>query len=396
MARKVLISIDPSKGVEARVLTPDLEALIVSQDRKPRYPSAPYDKVVTLNYLEDKVLGGDVSYWQGEINWPIYSTQAKFVFIRAAFAGSAGGIFEDIRFQENAAGAEANGVIYGCYFFWRADIDPVVQANLFCTLIAGKSWKLLAVADAEVDDGQSPEVCRNNLIIFINTVKATLGIDNMLLYTRSTFWNVKVADTVPASDLQWEVLELFIARYTIQPLPWGNPGDPAYLIPRDHTAWKFWQFTSTGPGATFGASSTYIDLVYFNGTYQEFLVYANATQEETMIREPYNPALITLIAADGTNILSTPAGDVPVGGYIEIYAIALNCTKPINDARIYHKRADAQVIPLGRDRLDGAVATALGRYTVLDPGDVIQANLYDCPAGATITLYMKGAKYTPA
>lgn len=68
------------------------------------------------------VQGIDVSYYQGEIDWPaVAASGVEFAFIRAGYRGyTQGEIVEDERFRENAQGALDAGLRIGLYFFSQA------------------------------------------------------------------------------------------------------------------------------------------------------------------------------------------------------------------------------------------------------------------------------------
>jgi len=66
-----------------------------------------------------KSMGIDVSAHQGKINWAqVRQSGVEFAMIRCGFRGqTSGGIYEDAYFKTNVAGATANGVKVGIYFY---------------------------------------------------------------------------------------------------------------------------------------------------------------------------------------------------------------------------------------------------------------------------------------
>jgi len=83
---------------------------IDSQDIKPAEESIERVECVSLEalpqYLPQYLLGIDISKWQGEMNWETAKLQgAKFAFIRAGFAGSSPGCYEDSQFARNSTQA---------------------------------------------------------------------------------------------------------------------------------------------------------------------------------------------------------------------------------------------------------------------------------------------------
>lgn len=86
-------------------------------------------------------LGIDVSKWQGNINWTaVAQSGVKFAIIRCAYRGaSTGVIVEDPYFRQNIAGATANGIKVGVYFFTQAvnEYEAVEEASTAIGLVAG-------------------------------------------------------------------------------------------------------------------------------------------------------------------------------------------------------------------------------------------------------------------
>lgn len=81
------------------------------------------DGTVTYTGTAYRALQGiDVSTFQQEIDWQaVADSGIDFAFIRAGYRGyGKGGIVEDDRFRQNAAGARAAGLRVGLYFFSQA------------------------------------------------------------------------------------------------------------------------------------------------------------------------------------------------------------------------------------------------------------------------------------
>ena len=81
-----------------------------------------------------KVMGIDVSYWQGgDIDWAkVKASGVKFVFIRVGNRGlSKGAISKDVYFDRNIQGALANGIKVGIYFFSSSisEAEAIEEAN---------------------------------------------------------------------------------------------------------------------------------------------------------------------------------------------------------------------------------------------------------------------------
>ncbi|MBE9479817.1 MAG: glycoside hydrolase family 25 protein [Chloroflexi bacterium] len=212
----------------------------------------------------DKLLGVDVSKWQGKMDWnKCRSAGSNYAFIRAgSINNSTGECYTDYQFEVNQAAAELMPI--GFYWYFRPNHDPIKQANYFCDLIKDKKRKLKAVLDWETTGGLSPPQNTDRAAMFVLRINELLGA-LPILYSRA-YWLNKNTIT----DDFMMLLNLWIARYTFKSKPWGNllpyPDLPG-IKPRDYNSWTFWQWSAggNGRGPEFGASSKSIDLDYFNG-----------------------------------------------------------------------------------------------------------------------------------
>ena len=99
--------------------TPDLESIPTnSYDEDEFY----IDDEGYLRYGSDSLVGIDVSYHQGEIDWEaVADSGVDFAIIRIGYRGySEGVIYQDPYFLDNIEGALDNGIEVGIYFFSQA------------------------------------------------------------------------------------------------------------------------------------------------------------------------------------------------------------------------------------------------------------------------------------
>lgn len=209
------------------------------------------------------VEGIDVSKWQSNIDWdPLADYGIRYAFIRVNHG------LDDIdeKFTYNWAEARRVGILRGAYQYFLPDEDAIEQAQLLLDLMGPlEPDDLPPVLDVEEDAGQSPEVIRQKIHLWVDHVEAAIG-RKPIIYTAKYFWQ----DRVGAPD---DFLDhpLWVANYQVDcPLmadPWSR--------------WTFWQYSSTGslPGV-----STAIDRDHFNGTYEQLVDFALG---ETA--EPYPP-----------------------------------------------------------------------------------------------------------
>ncbi len=186
-----------------------------------------------------RVLGVDVSGWQGNITWTkTAKAGAWFAFMKAT--EGVGGT--DSTFDRNWA--QSRGlVLRGAYHFFQAGQDPVAQADHFVEVLLGTDdpGELPPVLDLEVDG-----VTWNQVRAFMERVQERVGREPILYTSKG------VTDPMGPPPHQWP---LWVANY----------GVPQPLLPAGWDTWLFWQFTDQGPGDVFGVESRHIDQNWFNG-----------------------------------------------------------------------------------------------------------------------------------
>ena len=111
-------------------------------------PLNPEDFIKKDGYLHclthPAVLGIDVSFWQGQIDWAqVKDAGIQFAMIRVgARSSDQGKLFADDCVSQNYAGASAAGVKVGAYFFSQAvtPAEAVEEAEYMLAII--KDWKV--------------------------------------------------------------------------------------------------------------------------------------------------------------------------------------------------------------------------------------------------------------
>lgn len=227
------------------------------------------------------ILGVDVSFWQGLMDWQIcQEAGARFAFIRAGSCNNVTGrCYEDFLFKENAEDAT---VPFGFYWYFRPNHNPTVQADYFCNLIKDIDWRMLPVMDIESTGGKNPGEVGDAAAEFVSRIYTKLDTWP-LIYTRGYFWNDKVN-----YRSVFDECDLWVARYTSKDKPWDNLGDHAKLAPNYWTDWTFWQYTSQGDAVTYGgpgppSGDDDIDLNRFNGDEDAFNEYVGYTVDEGVL-----------------------------------------------------------------------------------------------------------------
>ena len=225
--------------------------------------------------------GIDVSHWQSEIDWAkVKAAGVKFAFLKASeFPDKRTSMYTDDKFDFNRKGAEANGIYWGAYHFFRTHIDPIIQAEAFCKLV-GKPTSLPMVLDLEVAGCKGSKLVRK-VKSFVETVTSLSG-RKPIIYTSGGFWRPYMTYE-KLTDVDWaSEYPLWMARYTSQwpgtIYPWGG--------------WDFWQYSDKGriPGI-----KTYVDLNWFVGSLKDlqsrFLPSGTLSKiaEEENLQEPSQP-----------------------------------------------------------------------------------------------------------
>jgi lysozyme len=229
-----------------------------------------------------RVLGVDVSWWQGPMEWQTTKeVGAGFAFIRAGSCNSVDGTnYTDFQFENNAEFAPEHLPV-GFYWYFRPNFSPAGQANYFCDLIEPETWVLPPVLDLETTGGKSAAGVTNAAAEFIAQVYARLSVWP-IVYSRSYFLHDLTVD----NEL-WHECDLWIARYTNKAEPWGNPNDNPKTKPPYWNDWMFWQYVANSDAAVkYGGAGPPngdddIDLNYFNGDAVAFKEYIGAPPPPT-------------------------------------------------------------------------------------------------------------------
>ncbi|WP_404987070.1 glycoside hydrolase family 25 protein [Chryseobacterium sp. M5] len=201
-------------------------------------------KIISNNL--DKTYGFDISHYQNkeDIKWDSLSIGNKtipleFVVMRATM----GNRNADKNFDEFWSSAKEHNLIRGAYHFYRADEDPVIQANNFLENVKLESGDLPPVLDIEkIPKSKSKEKLIEDLKIWCKIVEETYG-EKPIIYTYYHYYKDFLRG-------EFDGYPIWLANYNDVPEP--SPEDQ----------WNFWQFTENG--IVYGINSK-IDLNIYNG-----------------------------------------------------------------------------------------------------------------------------------
>ncbi len=196
------------------------------------------------------VKGVDVSYYQGDIDWPAAKADGvEFAFVRV----SDGLGFEDPKFDQNWQATRDVGILRGVYQYFRPNQDAIAQADLLLSRMGALGANdLPPVIDVETASGMGAAAVADQVQLWIDHVKAATGV-MPIIYTGFYFWRDQVgAASFPGAPL-WH------AQYSNAECP---------NIPPPWEDWAIWQYTSSGsvdgiPGD--------VDTNRFNGTREQLL-----------------------------------------------------------------------------------------------------------------------------
>lgn len=194
----------------------------------------------------DKTFGFDISHYQNadDIKWDSLSIgnrtiPLKFVVLRATMGNRS----KDRNFDQFWKLAKQHNLIRGAYHFYRADEDPVKQANNFLESVKLEEGDLVPVLDIErLPVRNSRKKLIENLKIWCRIVEDKYG-EKPVIYTYYHYYRDFLQD-------EFDGYPLWLANYNDVPAP--SPD----------AEWKMWQFTENG--IVYGIN-TKVDLNVYNG-----------------------------------------------------------------------------------------------------------------------------------
>lgn len=216
------------------------------QDYTPAYPEllqhmlTVKDEPCALE-MPRQVQGISTSHWQGDVA----AAHAKAAGADFAVVKLSEALTEDPKGQVNLQRFRDGGLFVGGYHYYRDWADPARQAAFFASLYPAEP-ALPPVADLE-DPDAGPDVAARARA-FLQELAALTGA-RPIIYTARWWWDQHIGEVDWAADY-----DLYVADYT-------EPVD----LPAGWTRWRLWQYSETGPGATYGVQSQHVTLELFDG-----------------------------------------------------------------------------------------------------------------------------------
>lgn len=208
------------------------------------------------------IFGIDVSRYQSIIDWEkARNDGVMFAFVKA----SEGETYRDLYFSRNVDGCNEHGIAVGAYHYFKANVDPIKQAEHFYSVCKGHTFQLPPVMDFEVLPTGAEMASR-----FIGATAAYWD-DSPLIYSCPAFLKSLPRD-------QWledlAKYRLWIAHYN------GRPGEPMATPP--WTEWLFHQYSDKGKRLGIAGPC---DLNVFAGTEEELLSLRRRTMPSVPVTE---------------------------------------------------------------------------------------------------------------
>lgn len=191
----------------------------------------------------DKVVGIDVSEFQGKINWEevdsVETRTVGFVFIRA----TAGIDKTDLKFNENWKEAKKKNFIRGAYHYYRPNENSIEQANNFIKTVKLQKGDLPPVLDIEkLPKNQSLDSLKVGLKRWLKKVDEHYKL-KPIIYSGEKYYKDFLKEDFPEYTF-------WIANYN----PW---------IENIKDDWLFWQFSEK---AVIKGINEKVDVNIYNGT----------------------------------------------------------------------------------------------------------------------------------
>ena len=183
----------------------------------------------------DAMIGVDVSYYQGDIDWEKVAGQGiEFAFIRAGYRGYEQGTLNvDDKFKENLSGALKAGIDTGVYFFSQAisEEEAVEEAEFVLDMIEGFNITMPIVYDPETiqdakarTDEVTKEQFTANAAAFCERIKEA-GYEPMIY-----------------ANMLWEAYQLDMKQLASYDFWYADYED----MPQSPYDYDIWQYTSEG------------------------------------------------------------------------------------------------------------------------------------------------------
>lgn len=214
-----------------------------------------YQRKIVVNRPSEEeypIRGVDVSYYQGEIDWPVLAGEnITFAFIKATEGSS----HIDTKFKENWEQVEKTVLKRGAYHFFSFESSGKAQAEHFISVVPKTAGDISPVIDIEFYGDRfynrpNAAETRKELQSLLDTLEAHYGVKPVIYATESSYsaYIRGYFDGYP----------LWIRNVYFSP-NMGMPGK-----------WTFWQYDSEAKLQGYSGEEEHIDLNVFYGSEKEW------------------------------------------------------------------------------------------------------------------------------
>ncbi len=217
-------------------------------DRSRTDPYGTSSEALTVCGGGSRLLGLDVSEYQGSINWgAVRGAEVRWAYAKA----TEGTGFRDPTFPTNWSGMAGAGVYRGAYHFFHPSENGTAQADYFLAYAGNQNGVLPPMLDWEVTDSVSGTTAGVNAQLFINEIRARTGRETIIYTTPGLWAGFHVPQSFSGNPL-WVADWLYCDTSGCCP-----------VMPGSWTNWTFWQFNDNG---TVNGIGHVVDEDVFNGT----------------------------------------------------------------------------------------------------------------------------------
>jgi lysozyme len=219
---------------------------VLDEDEVDRHLSDVRNIRVLENH-KGKVVGFDVSEFQGKVDWEEVEIldekyPVQFVFIRA----TAGNNYVDRQFKRNWTGAKENKIMRGAYHYYRPNENSIEQADLFIKTVKLQKGDLPPVLDIEkLPKNQPLDSLKKGLKRWLNKVEKHYQV-RPIIYSGERYYSDFLKEEF-SEYLFW------IANYN-------------FYREKIEDDWLFWQFTEK---ASLPGIKHRVDVNIYNGDLEQ-------------------------------------------------------------------------------------------------------------------------------
>lgn len=201
------------------------------------------------------VRGVDVSYYQGDIDWPVLASQnIQFAFIKATEGSS----YTDPRFSYNIENALKTDLYVGAYHFFSFESAGSTQADNFISAVEKTAGMLAPVIDVEFYGAYNENLPDKDATIkelsdMLKKLENYYGV-KPIIYATIKSYNYCIKGNFDDYDL-W-IRNVYFS--------------PTVLYGK---RWRFWQYEDSAVLDGYSGEQKYIDMNVFNGSLSEFSTY---------------------------------------------------------------------------------------------------------------------------